>query len=215
MFLIADLIVVAVLIACTYVGYKRGLTQSLIRILSFAIAVCIAFMFFKPISNVVIDNTQVDENIQTSIVQIFEKEESTDEKKEEKSPILERISNEAEKATEEKKDEIVRTSAEKVSRNIISILVFLGLFIVARIVLSFVKALTNLLTRLPLIKQCDKIGGVVYGILEGLLIIFITLALITLISTISNNYEIMNIINNSYIAKYLNEYNILLNIIFN
>ena len=214
MFIIADLIVIAILILCIYVGYKRGLTNSLIRILSFAIAVCIAFMFFKPISNMIIDNTQVDENIQTSIVQIFEKEETTDEKTTDNSPILERISNEAEKATEEKKSEIVKTSAEKVSRNIISILAFLGLFIVARIALSFVKALTNLLTRLPLIKQCDKIGGVVYGIAEGLLIIFVGLALITLISTISNNYEVMDIINNSYITKYLNDYNILLNIIF-
>jgi uncharacterized membrane protein required for colicin V production len=214
MFIIADLIVIAVLILCTYVGYKRGLTNSLIRILSFAIAVCIAFMFFKPISNIVIDNTNYDENIQTSIVQIFEKEETSDEKKEDQSPILERISNEAEKATEEKKNEIIKASAEKVSRNIICVLVFLGLFIIARIAVSFIKALTNLLTRLPLIKQCDKIGGVIYGILEGLLILFIALALITFISTISNNYEVMEIINNSYIAKYLNDYNILLNIIF-
>ena len=214
MFIIADLIVILVLIGCIYIGYKRGLTQSLIRILSFAIAVCIAFMLFKPVSNIVIDSTNFDENIQTTIAEVFEKEDSNNEKQAETSPILEHVSNEVEKATAEKKHEIVRTSAEKLSRNIISILVFIALFLIARIVLNFVKALANLLTKLPLLKQCDKIGGVVYGAAEGLLIIFITLALITLISTIVNRYEILEIINKSYITKYLNDYNILLKVIF-
>ena len=214
MFIIADLIVILVLIGCIYIGYKRGLTQSLIRILSFAIAVCIAFMLFKPVSNIVIDSTNFDENIQTTIEEVFEKEDSNNEKQAETSPILEHVSNEVEKATAEKKHEIVRTSAEKLSRNIISILVFIALFLIARIALNFVKALANLLTKLPLLKQCDKIGGVVYGAAEGLLIIFITLALITLISTIVNRYEILEIINNSYITKYLNDYNILLKVIF-
>ena len=214
MFIIADLIVILVLIGCIYIGYKRGLTQSLIRILSFAIAVCIAFMLFKPVSNIVIDSTNFDENIQTTIIEVFEKEDSNNEKQTGTSPILEHVSNEVEKATAEKKHEIVRTSAEKLSRNIISILVFIALFLIARIALNFVKALANLLTKLPLLKQCDKIGGVVYGAAEGLLIIFITLALITLISTIVNNYEILEIINNSYITKYLNDYNILIKVIF-
>ena len=214
MFIIADLIVILVLIGCIYIGYKRGLTQSLIRILSFAIAVCIAFMLFKPVSNIVIDSTNFDENIQTTIAEVFEKEDSNNEKQAETSPILEHVSNEVEKATAEKKHEIVRTSADKLSRNIISILVFIALFLIARIALNFVKALANLLTKLPLLKQCDKIGGEVYGAAEGLLIIFITLALITLISTIVNRYEILEIINKSYITKYLNDYNILLKVIF-
>ena len=214
MFFIADLIVIAVLILCTYVGYKRGLAGSLIRILSFAIAICIAFMLFKPISNIVIENTNFDENIQTSIVQVFEEKDGGKHEEKESSPILKHINDEVEKATEEKKNEVINNTAKQISINIINILVFIGLFIVARIVLNFIKALTNLLTRLPLLKQCDKIGGVAYGIAEGLLIIFIVLALITVISTIVNRYEILEIINNSYFAKYLNEYNILLNIIF-
>lgn len=214
MFIIADLVVIAVLILCTYVGYKRGLTKSIIKILSFVIAICIAFMLFKPVSNIVIDNTNYDENIQASIVQVFEDKEGNNEEQKENSPILQHINAEVKKATEEKKNEVVNDAARKISINIIKIFVFIGLFIIARIALIFVKALTNLLTKLPLIKQCDKIGGVIYGIAEGLIIIFVALALITFISTIVNKYEVLELINNSYIARYLNEYNILLNIIF-
>lgn len=214
MFIIADLIVIAILCMCIYVGYKRGLAGSLIRILSFIIAVCVAFVLFKPVSNIVIDNTNYDENIQSSLVQVFEEKENNKDEEKNDSPILQYINQEVEKATEEKKKEVINETSKNISIKIINILVFILLFILARIVLIFVKTLTNLITKLPLIKQCDKIGGVIYGIAQGLLIIFIALALITFISTIINKYEIMEIINNSYIASKLNDNNILLNIIF-
>lgn len=213
MSIIADIIVVAILIACIFAGYRRGLAGSLIRILAFAIAVCVAFVFFKPVSNIIIDNTNFDENIQTSIVEKFDREEKTDKKEEGTSPILEHINQEVQKATEEKKQEVVNDTSRKIAVNIINILAFIGLFILARIAVMFIKSLTNLITKLPLIKQCDKIGGVIYGIAQGLLIIFLALAITTFISTISNNYEVMNVINNSYIASKLNANNILLNII--
>lgn len=214
MFIIADLIVIVILCMCIYVGYKRGLAGSLIRILSFIIAVCVAFVLFKPVSNIVIDNTNYDENIQSSLVQVFEEKENNKDEEKNDSPILQYINQEVEKATEEKKKEVINETSKNISIKIINILVFILLFILARIVLIFVKTLTNLIKKLPLIKQCDKIGGVIYGIAQGLLIIFIALALITFISTIINKYEIMEIINNSYIASKLNDNNILLNIIF-
>ena len=214
MFIIADLIVVAVIALCTYVGYKKGLTKCLINIFSFVIALCVAFMLFKPVSNIVIDNTNFDENIQSSIVQIFENENDDKKTDEDSSPILKYVSEEVEKATEEKKQEVVSTTAAKVSTNIINVLSFIALFIGVRIILIFVKSLTNLITKLPLIKQCDKIGGVIYGILQGLIILFIAFALITFISTISNRYEVLEVINNSYIASRLFNNNILLNVIF-
>lgn len=214
MFIIADLIVIAILALCIYSGYKKGLAGCLIKILSFIIAICVAFLLFKPVSNIVIDNSNFDENIQSSIVQVFEDDKESDENKKDSSPILEYVSQEVEKATSEKKNEIVNDSARKLSISIINILVFILLFIAARIVLIFVKSLTNLITKLTLIKQCDKIGGVIYGVIEGLIIIFIILALITFASTFMNNYELMEIINKSYIASKLLNNNILLNIIF-
>lgn len=214
MSIIADLIVIVILILCVIAGYKQGLAKCLINMLSFIIAICVAFLLFKPVSNIVIDNTNFDENIKSSIVQVFEEDEKSKDSNEIRSPIIQHISNEIENATEEKKHEIVDTTATKLSVNIINVLVFILLFIATRIILVFIKSLTNLITKLPLIKQCDKIGGVIYGILQAMIIIYIALALIAFISTISNKYEIMEIINNSYIASKLSNNNILLNIIF-
>ena len=217
MFIVIDLIIVAIFALCILVGYKRGLAECLIRVLAFFIALAISVVLFKPVSAIVTSTTQLDENIQTSIVNVFEKEEESnkEEKSEENnSPIMKYISDKAEEATEEKKKEIVENTAKDVSYRIIDVLCFIAIFIVARIVLIFIKLLADLITKLPIVKQCDKIGGVVYGVLESFVIVFIALALVTFISTMTSHYEVLELINKSYIGSILNNNNILLKIIF-
>lgn len=214
MFIVVDLIVLAILLLCIFNGYKRGLTGCIIKIFSFLIAIVVAFMLFKPVSNIVVENTEYDENLQSSIVQVFEKDEEENKNEETTSPIVQYISDEVKNATEEKKNEIVTSAAQQLSIKIINVLVFIALFILARIALIFVKALTDLITKLPLIKQCDKIGGVIYGLLQGLVIIFISFAVITFIATVTKNFTIIEMINKSYISSQLFNNNILWNIFF-
>lgn len=221
MFLIVDLIIVAIIALCVIIGYRRGLAGCIIKIVSFFLALIVAAILFKPVANMVVNNTQTDENLKSSIVEVFEKEENensqeNDEKEDDESisPIVKYISDEVENATEEKKREIVNSVATKVAINIINIITFIVLFLGARIALIFVRAITNLITKLPLIKQCDKIGGIIYGILHGFIIVFIGLALITFVSTIVNNYKVLEMINNSNIGNVLNNNNILIKLIF-
>lgn len=219
MFIVVDLIILAIFALCIFLGYKRGLAGCLIKVLAFFIAIVVSAILFKPASAIVTSSTQIDENIQSSIVNVFEKEDAKDEKeneenKEKQSPIMEYISDKAEEATAEKKKEIVNDAAKEISIKIIDVLCFILIFLAVRIVLVFVKALADLITKLPIIKQCDKIGGVIYGILQSFVIVFIALALITFISTMTNQFSILELVNQSYIGSILNSNNILLRIIF-
>jgi uncharacterized membrane protein required for colicin V production len=217
MFIVVDLIIIAIFALCILLGYKRGLAGCLIKVLAFFIALAISIVLFKPAAAIVTGTTQIDENIQTSIVEVFEKDEEANkenEKEENKSPIMEYIADKAEDATEEKKKEIVNNTAKDISIKIIDVLCFIAIFVVARILLGFIKILADLITKLPIIKQCDKIGGVIYGILQSFVIVFIALALITFISTMTSNYEVLELVNKSYIGSILNSNNILLRIIF-
>ena len=217
MSIIVDLIIVAIFALCIFLGYKRGLAGCLIKVLAFFIALIVSAILFKPAAAIVTNNTQIDENIQSSIVSVFEKEENKEDnnkKENNDSPIIKYISDKAEEATEEKKKEIVSNVAKDISINLINVMCFIAIFIIVRLALIFVKALSDLITKLPLIKQCDKIGGVLYGVLQAFVIIFIALAVITFISTITNQYGILELINQSYIGNILNNNNILLKIIF-
>ena len=214
MFLVVDLIVIIVLGIYTSAGYKKGLTRSLLWIVSFLLALIIALVLCKPVSNIVVDKTQFDENIKTSIVEVFEKEETDTQSDEKKSPLLDNIYKEIENATEEKKNEIIDNSATHLSKNIIKVCTFIVLFIVAKIAIRFVDSLARLISKLPLIKQADKIGGVIFGFLQGLLILFITFAIISLVSAIVNQYAVQEIINKSYLGSILFNNNIILILLF-
>ena len=65
MYIIVDIIILAVLFLCVFAGYKKGLAKCLINVLAFIIAVIVAAMLFKPASLIVRNNTEIDENIKS------------------------------------------------------------------------------------------------------------------------------------------------------
>lgn len=219
MSIIIDLVIVAIIALCILIGYHKGLTGSLLKIVSFVLALIIAFILFKPVSNFIINKTDWDENLEQAIKQSFLKQEEQkpeEEKTQENmSDVITNYINESvEKAGNEAKTAIVESTARNVAIMIINIAVAIGLFIVSRIILLFIKGLANLITKLPVIKQCDKLGGVVYGLLQSLVIIYIALAIISFISPMINNTSFIIALQKSFIGSAMYNNNLLLKIIF-
>lgn len=217
MSIIIDLVIVAVIALCIIVGYIKGLTGSLIKILSFVLSLVIAFILFVPISNFVINNTQIDENIENSIREIIISNNTQTEIAEEKSEMPTAITNYINQKVEEVADEAKATVAEvvakDVSQTIVKAGIWIALFIIARIALIFLKLITGIIARLPVIKQFDKLGGIIYGLIEGLIIIYIALAVISFITPMINGTLAADI-NKSYIGSIMYNNNLLLNVIF-
>ena len=218
MSLAIDLIVLGIILLCVFFGYKKGLTKCVIKILSFVIALAVAFVLFKPVSNFVINNTEIDDNIKNSIVSIVQEDVSETGQVTEDSNLpqsmVEHINESINNSINETKETVVNTVAEQISVGIINILVAIGLFIVARIGLMFVSAISSIVTDLPIIKQFDKVGGIVYGLIESLIIIFIAFAIISFISPMIENSGLILAINKSILGSALYNNNLLLNIIF-
>ena len=55
MSIIFDIAVIAIIALCTFIGYKQGLVKSAIKILSFFIAIIVAVVLYRPISNLIIN----------------------------------------------------------------------------------------------------------------------------------------------------------------
>ena len=49
MSIIIDIVIVAIIALCIFFGYKRGLTGSLLKILSLFLDIFIEFILFKPV----------------------------------------------------------------------------------------------------------------------------------------------------------------------
>lgn len=222
-----DIIILLIMIICVFLGYKKGLIGVAVGILGFFIALIIAFVLYTPISNFIINNTSIKPTIQNAISEtvagyVIGEEEEIQEEKEENSNNSSQVMNdyidefiEKEKQKIETTErEIINNVSETVAINIIKVAVGIIVFLVAKIGLIFVKVLAKLIAKLPIIKQFDKAGGIIYGTLQGLIIIYIGLALISLIAPTMENNAILDAINSSYIGKFMYDNNFVLKIVF-
>ena len=207
--IIVDLILIACFILFIFVGYKKGLAGSLIKLCSFVIALILALALYKPVANAIKDNTQIDENIKSTIVETFGQQEQTQEENMPKD-LVQNISSEIENAT----SEAVNNTAQSISDTIINIGAGIVIFIVARLLLIIVSIFAKQIVKLPIIGLVDKVGGIAYGAVEGIVIIYIVLGLISLSSLIWVDNAVVTAITNSGIGSFLYNNNIILKIFF-
>lgn len=210
-----DIVIVAIIALCLFLGYKRGLTGSLLKILSFVLAIVIAFILFKPVSTLVINHTNWDDSLKTSIEQfITEKTSTPEEKSSLPQVIVDYIDETMAQSVNEAKEVAIENTAQSVTNLIVNAGVWIAVFIIARILLIFIKFITALIAKLPVIKQFDKLGGILYGILEAFVILYVLLAIISFTAPMLNNAEFINALNKSFIGSMLYNNNILLKILF-
>lgn len=212
--IIVDLIIVGILVLCVFLGYKRGLTGSLLKIVTFLLALIIAFILFKPVSNFIINNTKLDENLESSIKSMFLEVEENDTSSNMPTAMTDYINKVIEDAADDAKTAVVETAARDVAISIINLGVVIVVYIIARIILIFVKGIASLITKLPVIKQFDKLGGIIFGLLKALIIIYVILAIISFVSPVITDSGVIDAINQSFIGKGMYNNNILLEIVF-
>lgn len=205
MTLIIDIVIVAIIALFTFLGKKRGLVKLAFKLCTFFIAIIIAFLVYKPIANLVMEKTTIDETIENAITQriLPEGASSEDELTEPTnlpSIIVKNSSN------------TVKSIANSFATTIIETVCLLLVFILAKIILKFVTFLADTIAKLPILKQFNELGGLIYGILEGLLIIFVIFAIITFISPVID-HSFIDSINSSLLGSLFFNNNILLKFI--
>lgn len=215
MSIVIDLLLIAIIGGTVFVGYKKGLVKVAFKVFSFLVSLCISLILFFPISNYVVKNYNFDENIQKIIISNLEKEENNEkENNTEEISILKYISKNIEDTKNKAKNEMIEIVAKEVSIKIVNISVIVMIYIITRIILIFAKGIAEAIANLPILKQCNEIGGALYGLLKALLIIYVILALIMLISSVLDLRAVVELITNSKITSILYNNNIIIKILF-
>ncbi len=217
MSILVDILIVLILGLCLFLGYKKGLVKCAFKLLSFLIAIIIAFLFYKPISSLIIEHTQLDETLETKLVSILDKKEQEPSKIEQENKtssfpevMVESINETIKESTKEAKTSLVQTAAHQFTLSIISFGVMLFLFLLTRLVLWVIQLFTKVLTDLPLIKQVNTLGGLLYGLLEGFFILYLLLAIFSFVPITS----IQQTIQTSFFGSILYEHNLILMLLF-
>lgn len=184
-----DIFLVLFIFIISYLNYKKGLIKVIFKIFSFLIALVISFILFKPVSYFIINMTPLDENINSYVYNIVDSHIDHNYKETNKtdntnsslpSAVISYIDKTVENTSSTVQNDIATEVTKNISSTIINILSFIIVYILARIILIFVNFVSDKISELPIIKQFNELGGLIYGILQSFLIIFIVLAIVSL-----------------------------------
>ena len=211
--IIFDIILVAIIALNIFICYRKGLVKLAVGLIAVLAAIIISIVLYKPVSNIIIENTEFDEKIENTIIENFsvEVEEQQEETDNGFMKYMEEYVNDSVNKT---RNQIVLEASNVIATKVINICAFLGIFIIARLVLILLTFVADIIMSLPILKQFNKAGGIIYGLIKALLIIYVILAIIFFIIYISGNTTLSNAISSSYITKFFYNNNLLLNLIF-
>ena len=150
MSILIDLILIGIIALFTFLGYRQGLVKAAIKILSFFIAIVVALAIYKPVSGIIINNTKIDDNIKNAIVEKIGTQNSDGNQEVQiEDNLTSKIVGEV--------NSTIDGVATAFSIKLIETATLLLIFILIKIALRFVTILTDLITKLPLIKQINKL----------------------------------------------------------
>ncbi len=221
---IIDIIIIAIIVACVFFGYKKGLVGVAVNILGFIIALLIALILYAPISNFIINHTSIQPTLEEAIrgtVTSYvikdneeEKEENTDNSPKVMTDYINGFIEKEKQHVEQTERQIIDNVSKTVASNLIKIAVGIIVFIVAKVGLIFVKVLAKVISKIPIIGQFNKIGGAIYGILQSLLIVYILFAVLSVFAPTMEESGILEAVNSSKIGGAMYNNNIILKIVF-
>ena len=222
--IVVDVILFFIIAGNAVFGYRRGLARVICSLLSTIIAIVLVIILYRPVTNYIINNTNISsklENIfEEKLAYLFEKEnvdinniEQIQKNKEIYGILNVFIGDELGNLIQNTTNNLIKYFSVQISHKVIKVLTFFILFAVIRLLLYVIRNYIEMIASIPIIRVFNGVGGMIYGILRGFLIIYVTLAILSLIMPIISDTLIITSIQNAPIGSKMFNNNILLNLI--
>ena len=91
--------------------------------------------------------------------------------------------------------------AEKIAISAIYAITSVVLFVVVKIILSIVISLIDGIAKLPILKQFNEIGGLLYGLVRGAIISLVLILVIGTIAKLNPNGSLSKNVESTYLLK--------------
>ncbi len=217
--ILVDLVIISIIISSIYWGYRRGLVSVVFKILIFIISLIIVFLLYKPVSNSIMANTQIDEKLAALIESNLAGTTLADGNLLEPSEsnfsvaVVNMINDFVREALQKNVSNAVGYVSVELSHFMIRVGTMLILLIISRFFLIFIRFAAELIANLPFIKLFNKSGGLIYGTIKGFLVIYLILAVFSVISPLISSWGIIDAIQDSTLGSKMYNNNIIVNII--
>lgn len=216
MAILIDLILVAIIIAVCANSYVKGLVISIFNLVSSILAIAVSIVFYPMVSGW-LEGTPLLGWIQAPV------QESLLEKGAELTAVSAEGLIAQLKLPEAVSQGILDTVGElngtlpelaqpisaAVAAFILQVICMIVLFLIVKIGLMFMKGILETLTKLPLIKQVDKFGGLAFGVVESFVLLTVVGAVLSLFSG-SVDSGLLAAVESSYVGSFFYNHNLLI-----
>jgi len=227
----SDIIVLAIIGGFAVIGMMNGFISSVFRLTSSFVSALLSIKLYPVLSKVLINSTGIYGKIKDSILnsllaqksKLFDAgstvQNSTADTVIEnlklpgflKDMLHDKIPNPAQILPVE---ELANKLSGYLAELVIDVISLVLIFIIIRIVLIIVRFILKGITKLPVFKQIDKLGGLALGALEGFLAVYLLVTIIMLFHTLPQFAGIFKAINSSAIARFFYEKNFIVSWMF-
>ncbi len=214
--MIVDLIILVLIGVCIFLGAKRGLILSMISALSLVIALLVGYLLMPVVGGVLQQTllaSSTEETVYTYISEAVSSEagyEVTLEKSELPDFLKDKVVDILEESQkQETVEKGIRKAAKAVSDLVVKAVSILLVAVITFIVLISVKSIWKGIRKLPVLHQVDTVGGVVFGLCQGVLIVSTVMLALSLFVTGGASNMLMATIQESYVGGFFYSYNFL------
>lgn len=190
--IIIDIILIAIILLSAFLGYKKGLVKLGAKLFAGLIAIIITIVIYKPVSEMIINNTSLDEKIQSTIIQNA-------------TNIINENQQTQNSITNQLENNILPQQAEDIAKNVVRVITAVVLFIGVKIILSIIISLLDFVANLPILKEFNEMGGIVYGLVRGILIVGVCILLLGAYTKVNPENTLNSEVQNSHLTKIIYE----------
>lgn len=220
--------VVFMLVACAANGYKQGAIKIAVTLVASILGIVLAVLFAQPFSDFIKENTDLYSNVEESMhtfVQGYMKDE-LDEKADELTgdmlkdlPLPKEISdvllknNNKETVAEMGAVSIADYISKELANMIVNTISFIILYVLISIAIRIILSVADVIAKLPLVKEVNKLAGVAVGLAEGLIVVWIFFIVVTALTSTEFGQIVMEQVKNNQILSFIYDNNLLLKLL--
>lgn len=210
-----DIVVIVVIGISVINGAIRGFIRTLFGLSSLLVAVILTWMLTPVVSDAVIEQSSFDEMISEQVVELLDIEHMINMRMEDSDAVREisglklpgnMIESLADNYTPQVLERLNVTGVgdyigDAISVMSVNALVYIVMFVVISIALNAIVTLLDLVSRLPVLNQMNRIGGIGLGLMIGVVCVWLGSVGLSFIISIQSTTMLSEMIEKSILMK--------------
>lgn len=227
----SDFIVLGIILVFAFIGMSSGFVLTIFRVAAYFAGIIVSIKFYPVLSNILM-KTAIYENIKNVIaenllIRVTAMTPAIDGQVKQttasavvdnlglpgflKGPLATGLPDLTKLVDV---NQITDMLSSRLAGLVIDVISLIVVYILVRIGLAFAEVILKGITKLPVFKQIDKLGGFSIGAVEGLLTVYIIFTLLLLFASSPSFVKIFEAIESSKVAKFFYDNNFIVNWMF-